>query len=383
MAQPIDRPGHDDLTPSPIVKFHRLPGIQILRGVAAMSVLTAHAAVRIRETFPGATWENRGFGIGVYGVDLFFVISGFIIFYTSRTEFGDWSAPARFMMRRIIRIVPLYWLCTFLIVGLQLTGYFLRDNAPLTLTGLGASLFFIPSQWPPLTAGWTLNYEMYFYLIFALLLCLSTPRMAPYWIIGAIVGMIGIGRLFEIDPLPRDESMKAIGQHFLANPIPIEFCYGIAIAWFLGREWSDREHRRIIVVVGIVVSIIWIISIAIISNVTIDKDWHSDIRCIVGGLPAAVLVAAFVEMRYAKGWISALGDASYSLYLTHIFIVFAFSWTLNHVRVGHGLPSTVWLITCIATATLAGVATYSYLERPVTHFLQARWSPRRAVSVAG
>jgi exopolysaccharide production protein ExoZ len=128
----------------------QLKSIQILRAAAALGVLLDHAG-RWLDVAPIVD-------IGAAGVDLFFVISGFIMVYTSERLFGQTGAPQRFLARRIIRIVPLYWTLTAF-AALVLFGF-----GPNTL---GSYLFIPTHRGPILTVGWTLNYEMMFYSLFA------------------------------------------------------------------------------------------------------------------------------------------------------------------------------------------------------------------------
>jgi len=160
--------------------------IQYLRAFAAMSVVWLHAI----EQMPGAgaTFDLH---FGASGVDVFFVISGFIMLATTR---GRDTTAAGFLVRRLLRVAPLYWLATLA----MLAGSLLAPAAFHTLRYSAAtvveSLLFIPhwslafpgNAWPVLVPGWTLNYEMFFYVLFALSLALPAR-----WRLAGLAAAIG------------------------------------------------------------------------------------------------------------------------------------------------------------------------------------------------
>ena len=148
-----------------------LYGIQYLRALAALAVVVFHAAER----------SGYAFAIGAAGVDVFFVISGFIMWVIADRRP---LSPGRFLADRIRRIVPVYWLATGVMVAGALAGLF--PNLVLTVEHVVASLAFVPARspstgalWPVLVQGWTLNYEMFFYLVFAASLVLPARLRLP------------------------------------------------------------------------------------------------------------------------------------------------------------------------------------------------------------
>ena len=139
--------------------------LQILRAVAAVAVVLVHAGIDLSYFgHTNVTWTTRGNA----GVDLFFVVSGFVMVYIASPQFGKREAPVQFFVRRLIRIVPLYWLLT--------TGYIVAKSYPLAY--IAASYLFIPAArpngvlQPVILQGWTLTYEMFFYLLFAIAILL-------------------------------------------------------------------------------------------------------------------------------------------------------------------------------------------------------------------
>ena len=159
----------------PNVPTRKLPTIQALRGIAAAMIVVLHACHEAGLAKPGFPLKM--------GVDLFFVISGFIMVYTSRALFARAGAWREFVTRRLVRIVPVYWFYTTLLAVVALALPSVLQKATVEPLHLFLSYVFIPHRGPAgnlhpfLEVGWTLNYEMCFYAVFAALLCLPVRRM--------------------------------------------------------------------------------------------------------------------------------------------------------------------------------------------------------------
>ena len=331
-----------------------LASIQALRAIAALAVAIAH-------TYPlvGIEFGIAGYPTlitGAAGVDLFFVISGFIMVYASEDLFEQPDAPRTFFLRRLIRIVPLYWLVTtVLLVYLLLRYRSLLEHTPTTVV---ASYFFIPTynsagpMAPVLPVGWTLNYEMFFYLVFAGGLLLK--RTVAVIAISALLTAFGLwGRQLTL-PVPLS---------ILADPIILEFVFGmlVALAYREGLKLPQAAALGLIAVGfgALAASAAW--------------DLASISRVIIWGIPSACLVAGCVffgdPTRPKVLWraLTYLGACSYSLYLTHAL-------TMNIPRhLGASFAPAqpalyAAMIVCLAVA--ASIVIYIFVERPVTRFLR-------------
>src|SRR5262249_8551603 len=195
-----------------------LVSIQALRAVAALLVFWGHAinavTAEVAADFPPL--------YGPFGVDIFFVISGFVMVYSSERLFGRPDAPIKFFARRFVRIVPLYWAATAILV------WFVVPYAS-TKAVLGSLLFTprIPSEAPLLYVGWTLIFEMFFYTVFAIAL-LAKRRVAV--VAGASAFLIAFTLLFGPAPGLSPHAPAASGIAYLADSIIIEFLFGMIIA---------------------------------------------------------------------------------------------------------------------------------------------------------
>ncbi len=316
-----------------------LYGVQYLRAAAAIAVVLFHAA------------EKTGFhfAIGAAGVDVFFVISGFIMWVIgARRE----PTPAAFLAARIRRIVPVYWMATAVMVAGGLAGLF--PNLQLSVQHVLASLFFVPSRspssgeiWPVLVQGWTLNYEMFFYAVFAAALLL--PRIWRLPVIATFFGLLVLlGALLAAD--------NAVLVTY-TRPIILEFVAGMVIGefWLRGRAPGAAA--------GTVLVVLALCGFAFIQILGLPFD-----ALICGPLAAALLVGVLALEAARRVGVSVpvafLGEASYSIYLWHTF---AISVTAKLAEKA-GLPPAMILVLSVAFGIFAGIVAYRWLERPVQQY---------------
>ena len=171
----------------------KIYSIQYLRGLAAVSVLIAHVLLQ-----PLAALDQNFVRVGTFGVLLFFVISGFVMVVATD---GAAFNPFDFIRKRLQRVVPLYWAATFFTAMVCAVAPWALKNTTLTTSSLLHSLFFIPfsrangEMVPLMKLGWTLNYEMFFYGIFACAFWL--PRLARVCVVSAILGILVVAGLAE------------------------------------------------------------------------------------------------------------------------------------------------------------------------------------------
>lgn len=208
------------------VNPHTVLPIQYLRGIAAVMVVWHHSRVQIPAFYallPGS--------FGASGVDIFFVISGFIMLITTARMSVN---PVEFMVRRIIRIVPMYWALTIGMVLIWCVVPNLFKTMEIEPSTLIKSLLFVPSFssafpgniFPLLIPGWTLNYEMFFYFLFALSL-LFNQRVGLIFLTTTIVLLVATGIAFG--------PFEPAASIFYTDPVLLEFLAGVLIGeiWLL------------------------------------------------------------------------------------------------------------------------------------------------------
>lgn len=343
--------------------------VQYLRALAASLVVFYHAT----EQFAGfETALPREYGAA--GVDLFFVISGFIM--VAITDARPTTAPL-FLTRRALRIWPIYAVYTTATAVAILSAPALFRDSIFTDKHYLLSLAFIahpdpldPSTVSPmLKIGWTLNFEMFFYVLFALCLWLGGRRKVA--LLGAIMALLVVaGRLGHPGAVPA----------FYTEPIILEFLFGAAIG-----VWFTRPDARVPSNAAALGLIALGVGLCVFLPAELDRTVRSGIGC------ALILVGALALER--NGVVGTwrlprlVGDASYSLYLTHLFTVVALRnvWLTFHLPTV-GLSATlIFLALSLAGAIAVGIASYWLLERPMmtwSHRFVASLRPRRTAETA-
>ncbi len=350
-----------------------LLSVQVLRAVAALLVLIHHAgydADTIAERTARTAFSLDRFFDWGFGIHLFFVISGFILVRTAR-NFGSARGSFVFLTRRLIRVVPLYWLMTSLVLaGAVLAPELL--NMPIGgLDVAVGSYLFVPvlrpggELRPILGQGWTLDYEMFFYALFTMSMLL--PRRSGLTVlISALIVLVLIGQFAH-------PASAALGVW--TDGLLLEFLFGLAIG--LVEETGSRLGTRA-AVVGVIVGIV-----AAVAFGPACKACGGVQTWVDQGLPAAAIVGACVlGPRWPRSrWIlalTAIGDASYSLYLSHPFVVRLLRTAWLAV-----VPATVPLEIELALGCLAAIAAALLLHRgieaPMTLWFQKRSRLARSV----
>jgi exopolysaccharide production protein ExoZ len=333
--------------------------IQMLRGVAASMVVFVHIdseLTRVRLPPLGSGWLASG-------VDIFFVISGFIM-WTSVERRGGMSARA-FLRDRLIRIVPLYWTITALVLIVALLAPQLVNSAAVRPWHVLASFLFLPARhplfhnfWPLLIPGWSLNYEMLFYGIFALSLVVSSTSSSMRFLVITAVFSVVLG-FAELSKGSIDV------MNFYGRSISLEFLAGIALA-ILCRSRRVRPSYGYLLIIGF-----GFFSLA--SGTLVGTNIGTTLMAatlIVGG-------AVFLPPLRANP-LSRLGDASYSLYLTHGIALSALAWLW--AKLGIRLDRPFFVIVALACAFTVAFATYYLFELPITAALKRHFAARAQAS---
>lgn len=344
----------------------RVISLQALRGIAAGMVVLAHCV----EHAPG-DGGNTALLTGRFGVEIFFVISGFVIAYVAGEGRFD---PMQFMSRRIWRVVPLYWVLTLVVAGAALLTPGNFNTTRFSPSYLLSSLAFIPAYLPgthdlrPLfKLGWTLNYEMFFYLAVAALFWCRTMKQRA-----AILscGMLSLAAASMV--LPRG---GLVGFYANLNLLPFVVGLGLAVAW------RAQLFERLPRFARYAAATIALTSTLRFYFVPFAETKHLGGHMLMTIAAAAIGIAALAHERQARSLGAAkwLGDISYSLYLTHMFVV-GVAWAM--LKRLHVTPFT--LVGAVAVlATFAGslaVAhfTFCLFERPLMR-LRLRSTPATAV----
>jgi exopolysaccharide production protein ExoZ len=322
----------------------RLTGLQALRAIAALAVVHFHTGLAF------GNWHH----VGAFGVDIFFTLSGFLM---AKISVEDRSA---FLLRRAIRIVPSYWLLT-VISAAALLAFPVSDPAsPRGVLPLVRSLCFIPyyridgTIFPVLVPGWSLNYEMCFYLLVALALLLST-RWVSSLTIAFVLLLMATARCAH----------SGTFHEFYGNGIMLEFIAGI-LSYYVYR-WADPGMCRRLTLLLYGVGICSLLSLAFYEGTRFYTSSGS--RFWLGTL-AFVLVQCTVLLARSghdirNRFLILIGDSSYTLYLIHFFIISLFHRFITSriptLAPNRPLGSLVATLICV----LASIAVFGHFEQPM------------------
>jgi exopolysaccharide production protein ExoZ len=331
--------------------------IQILRFFAALAVVAFHVLGAPPKGFevPDSAL-TFALSYGGRGVDLFFVISGFVIFYATHSSK---LTPAEFLRRRAERIVPLYFFVIFAVTMLAITlpATFGTPDwyTPRHILKSLAFVAFTDGDMPVVYVGWSLEYEMYFYLATALLMALTRDvwrNIVVMFSAVAVLGQIpGVG--------------AALGNYaFFTDPMILEFVLGVIVGYLFvnGRISWPMPTAAACAIAAVLVS-------------------DPANRVIVSGIPAACLVAAAAwasRKRINPSWperaLARLGDASYSIYLAQVQTVSLAS--LFVASLAPAIPPLLLLIVTSCIVVALGLALNILVERPLLKLCRSPGGPR-------
>jgi exopolysaccharide production protein ExoZ len=334
-----------------------LGSVQMLRGLAALAVALAH--LHAVEKFLGdaklvGNWALAGFG----GVDLFFVISGFVMVWTTAGAQGRADVIPAFLWARISRIYPLWWLVcgTLVAVWLVRPGWVFASHHADAPPDLLTSMLLLPDTTEPLHAvGWTLIHELWFYAVFAVLL-LVPARLLPV-MLGGWALVVAVAAL--VMPAPGDPWLKLV-----RHPLTLEFILGAGVGLAAVRGVFPAPR----VLAG--AAGLWLVLAALSARadapVLFAQEWW---RVLVFGVPSAALVWGLVGMERA-GWrapvpLVRLGDWSYALYLIHVPVFAALGRLAAPVATPGLGDSLVAVPVALAVAVGAAAVLHHLFERPV------------------
>lgn len=346
-----------------------LHNAQMLRFVAAFMVLIGHIQhevtealfMRGREHMPWSPVFLPG------GVDIFFVLSGFIMFHLGHASYGRPGEAWRFLVRRVVRVAPMYWLFTTLMLLALVLFPAHVSHKDIEWAHVLASYVFLPWEnaygkfYPVLILGWTLNFEMFFYGVMALSLALPR-RWGLAWLVG-VLAVLGLGGAFTVEWPAVLSPMR-----FWWNPIVLEFLMGVGVAMLRIRGFR-LTGAQAAWLMGL--ALCWMVfshQVGITGTHWLARPWWM-------GLPAAALVLAAVCLPERgsppawKRWLSRGGDWSFAIYLSH-----PFSLTVA-AMVWHRLGWTSvegYVLACLIAGIVGGACVHAWIEQPLTRWLRRK-----------
>jgi len=337
----------------------KLISVQALRGIAVLLVLFFHLS-EVRRHYFGMLFSSNFSSFGNAGVDLFFVISGFVVVGVARrVERTGARGALDFIYDRAARIYPIYWIYSLVLIIPFLLNPALV-NSLSRMHGAGdylRSFLLLPNATSPvLLVGWTLVFEVYFYAILAAMLLTRVPIAA------ALVGWAAALIICNLSWIGTTDAPTNPVLALVSSPLSLEFVMGAAVSYALLRPVRKRGASLLVVLAVIIVAVLCF---------TLDlprEDINPWFRTLVYGPIGVILLIGTVSLeelfhfRYFA-WLIAIGDASYSIYLSHTLILSAAGRLLG------ASPLRVWgtasSIALAAACLILGLWSYKYLETPL------------------
>jgi peptidoglycan/LPS O-acetylase OafA/YrhL len=320
-----------------------IKNLQVLRAIAALLVVFFHC-------------DFLNLKIGQFGVDIFFVISGFIISFILNKK------QENFLVKRFIRVVPMYYLFTILVIVVWAVYPEAFASVYISYSSVIKSLLFIPyvvgNSGPILSLGWSLNYEMFFYVTVGLFLILFKKPGKALLFSAALMFLLVLIRLIHS---PSNSLMM-----FYGHEIVIEFIFGIAIYHIVNMFQALFENKKIIFVFGLLA----VVSFVVMGYFDYQKIYFS--RTLLFGVPSFFVVLFFIisenlldtENPIHK-YFYQIGNASYVVYLVHPFIIFFIARLISPIF-GVGLfNSVIELLIKLSLVVLISNWIHKKIELPV------------------
>lgn len=328
----------------------KLDTVQAARALAALCVLLFHGTEIVRREL-GLTLAGGSFNAGFAGVDIFFVLSGFIILHTANQRMG----AVYFLAFRAIRIYPVYWIVTTLLVMAYLASPSLEQAHKGDPAVISGSLLLLPQPKYVVGVAWTLFYEMLFYTLVAL-----TYFRRPAYLDYAFLAWATVSGAVHV----AGYQSESFTVNAVLDPIVLEFYFGCLVARFYRQHGTHAAWPVILAAGALSFAGSW--ALYLHASPSLALRMSGVLRSLFFGVPAALIV---LGLLYYKGRVPrvlvAIGDGTYSIYLLHGTLIAV----LLKVVLAIGLPAAIGkALTCASVlggALVAGWMFYRLVERPV------------------
>lgn len=331
----------------------QLDSIQVMRGIGAILIVLFHCT-QLYQTKFHINYLHGLFGFGYIGVDLFFVISGFILFYIHEKQIGKKEGVIKYLVNRILRIYPLYWIILLIVIALMFIVPSAGDSNKYNIVFVLSNFLLIPNKVklfmiPPV---WTLTYEMLFYIIFASAILTNRKIFKIILCIWASLCLINIIGIIDNNNV----YLKVI-----FDPINTEFIMG-AIIYYLIKKYKDKFSKSIC-------NICLLLGTILITVFGLRIYFHKPYgNRVFIGLSIALIVFSIIliniknRSKYNKLLVK-IGNASYSIYLTHFTLLSASIIVLQKIHFKYLNTLTITLFNIIVI--VLGYICYNILEKPL------------------
>ncbi len=338
----------------------KIKNIQVLRGLAVLGVVCFHLFLVERKYSGFETILPSVFQLGMMGVDLFFIISGFVMVMITIGKFQMPQQAFKFLYQRAGRIYPLYWVYSILALTVFLIKPEWVNSSQGNQVNIFASFLLLPSEKLPLVqVAWTLIHEMYFYLVFFLIFMFLSEKLLVHAIFfwGACVILLNLY-------LQTDNPFFDLILH----PLTIEFLAGCLLGVFYQKNKESHLTRPVLMIIAGIFFLVAIAGYFYYDNLTqtLPAGWW---RVGLYGLPCLVIVYCFIyaekDGHHPPAYLVEIGNASYSIYLSHLFTINVVGRLWAMVTVPGWLDNIAEIMLALFLVLLVGFLSYYYIERPL------------------
>lgn len=333
----------------------QLNSLQSIRAFATIFVLLYHSTILFKTSY-NYEFMYDIFSFGYAGVDIFFVLSGFLMFFLHSSDIGNSKVLKTFILKRFIRIYPIYWVVLLIIIFLNTFISNLGTEDSKDFINVLKSFILIPQSQDDLllSVSWTLSYEIFFYLCFCLLFIFNKNLRI---ILGAVWIIVFIVLLFI--------NVESYIVNFLFDPINFEFLLGVLIARIVLSK--SQIKYSLYYVSGL---IFWGFAILIEIYQLIEIN-----RVIQFGIPSTLIIMGVVSKEISgtikkSKVLTYLGDASYSIYLTHYLLLSFLAKIFNSLNLFNLLGYGFSIILISITSLLLGCIFHMNIEKPMLKLLK-------------
>jgi exopolysaccharide production protein ExoZ len=333
--------------------------IQNFRGLAVLLVVFYHITEIGAVKLDGERYLGNIFSFGSSGVDFFFVLSGFIIMYVHRLDIGNQSKFTPFLIKRFIRVYPVYWIVTLFTLLINCIIPVISSKYDVNFSSIITSFLLIPQKsYPIVVPAWTLMHEVFFYAMFSLLIVLKSRLSIPIvfsWLLATLI-------LFVSKLCLGFANIPFVG--FILSPYNLEFALGCLAALLIWKTKKTLEPIKgpLLLSIGIL-----LFSLASLFHPVYTVD---PINRLLYGIPSFLIVfsSSLIELASPVSipWLLLyLGDASYSIYLTNEIFIRVLIDIVTVCKVKTIVGSSLTLTIVVSLTILLGCLFYSFVERPV------------------
>jgi exopolysaccharide production protein ExoZ len=335
--------------------------LQVYRGIAALLVVMFHLNDMGKERLQQVTFFNL-FEAGWSGVDYFFVLSGFIMVYVHRSAIGKPDQLKSFLVKRAVRIYPIYWIITIavLLFFLVIPGF--ANSKDLSIQHIFVSLLLLPQNDKPiLDVGWTLIYELYFYFLFSLAIWFKPKYSVPILSSWLFVTTLHYLKVVDFG-----------GEAFLLNVVfgnmNLEFVLG-CLAGYIVIKFGNKISKNRWILFG-VANVGYVVLLVIFATTKLEFDRISTFAVLSALLIIGLASIDLKDSPKIPQILTYLGDASYSIFLLHSPLISATTKLVQKANLGKYFdsffaPALIALITVVV-----GCLFYSLIEKPLTIYLR-------------